>query len=298
MCENQSALTVKTDMITVEQLPVIKQNLLTVKQDVERRTARAASLVCTEENVKEVKKDRAELNKEFSAFEDARKNVKAAILKPYEEFEEVYKDCVAGAYKKADEALKAKIADVENALKAERQAAFDEYFAKKRAETGIDFVVPEQVGIKITLSGSAENYKKAADDFFDKVAKELDTISKIDDAPEILYEYKRHLDLAAALATVTNRKAALKAQAEAAEAERNAAENAQAEQAPEAEDLDVWDSLPPWSGAAEAPEAEFFEEPAKEYIIKIRAGKRAFEKIALYLSDGGIDWEVMDNDNF
>lgn len=291
----------QTNMITVEQLPVIKQNLLTVKQDVERRTARAASLVCTEENVKEVKKDRAELNKEFSAFEDARKNVKAAILKPYEEFEEVYKDCVAGAYKKADEALKAKIADVENALKAERQAAFDEYFAKKRAETGIDFVVPEQVGIKITLSGSAESYKKAADEFFDKVAKELDAISKIDDAPEILYEYKRHLDFATALATVTNRKVALKAQAE---AEKNAAEDVQVEQAqetPETEGFDVWDSLPPWSGAAEAvevPEAEFFEEPAKEYIIKIRAGKRAFEKIALYLSDGGIDWEVLDNDNF
>ena len=119
------------DIIVIEQLPIISQNLMAIKADVDARTARAASLICTEDTVKEVKKERAELNKEFTALENERKRVKSAILKPYEEFEAVYKECVSAAYKAADETLKGKIADVENGLKAERQAAFNEYFERK-----------------------------------------------------------------------------------------------------------------------------------------------------------------------
>ena len=164
------------DIIVLEQLPIISQNLMAIKAEVDARTARAASLICTEDTVKEVKKERAELNKEFTALENERKRVKSAILKPYEEFEAVYKECVSAAYKAADETLKEKIADVENGLKAERQAAFNEYFDRKCRETGIDFVVPEQVGVKITLSGSADSYKQAADAFFDSVLADIRTI--------------------------------------------------------------------------------------------------------------------------
>lgn len=274
------------DIIVLEQLPVIRQNLMAIKAEVDARTSRAASLICTEDTVKEVKKERAELNKEFATLENERKRVKSAILKPYEEFEAVYKECVSEAYKAADETLKSKIADVENGLKAERQAAFNEYFGRKCRETGIDFVVPEQVGVKITLSGSAESYKQAADAFFDKVMAELSTIDKMTDKDEILYEYKQTLDLGQAIAAVTNRKAALKS----AEAEKSVP---RVDAAPEADDLPDFpgdlDDLPP---LPEAEEPVIFEEPEKDYNIHVVCGKSAFVDIARYLDSIGVSWEV------
>lgn len=274
------------DIIVLEQLPVIRQNLMAIKAEVDTRTARAASLICTEDTVKEVKKERAELNKEFTALENERKRVKSAILKPYEEFEAVYKECVSAAYKAADETLKRKIADVENGLKAERQAAFNEYFDRKKSETGIDFVVPERVGVKITLSGNAESYKQAADAFFDKVMAELSTIDKMTDKDEILYEYKQTLDLGQAIAAVTNRKAALKS----AEAEKSVP---RVDAVPEADDLPDFpgdlDDLPP---LPEAEEPVIFEEPEKDYQLHVVCGKSAFVEIARYLDSIGVKWEV------
>lgn len=274
------------DIIVIEQLPIISQNLMAIKAEVDARTARAASLICTEDTVKEVKKERAELNKEFTALENERKRVKSAILKPYEEFEAVYKECVSAAYKAADETLKRKIADVENGLKAERQAAFNEYFDRKKSETGIDFVVPEQVGVKITLSGNAESYKQAADAFFDKVMAELSTIDKMTDKDEILYEYKQTLDLGQAIAAVTNRKAALKS----AEAEKSVP---RVDAVPEADDLPDFpgdlDDLPP---LPEAEEPVIFEEPEKDYQLHVVCGKSAFVEIARYLDSIGVKWEV------
>lgn len=274
------------DIIVIEQLPIISQNLMAIKAEVDARTARAASLICTEDTVKEVKKERAELNKEFTTLENERKRVKSAILKPYEDFEAVYKECVSAAYKAADETLKEKIADVENGLKAERQAAFNEYFDRKRVETGIDFVVPEQVGVKITLSGSAESYKQAADAFFDKVMAELSTIDKMADKDEILYEYKQTLDLGQAIAVVTNRKAALKS----AEAEKSVP---RVDAVPEADDLPDFpgdlDDLPP---LPEVEETTIFEEPEKDYQLHVVCGKSDFVDIARYLDSIGVSWEV------
>lgn len=274
------------DIIVLEQLPVIRQNLMAIKAKVDARTTRAASLICTEDTVKEVKKERAELNKEFTSLENERKRVKSAILKPYEDFEKVYKECVSDAYKAADETLKGKIADVENGLKAERQAAFNEYFDRKSRETGIDFVVPEQVGVKITLSGSAESYKQAADAFFDKVVSELSTIDKMNDKDEILYEYKQTLNLGQAIAAVTNRKAALKF----AEAEKSV---------PTVEEAKTVDDLPDFPGDLDdlppLPEVEdpaIFEEPEKDYNIHVVCRKSDFVDFARYLDSIGVSWEV------
>lgn len=278
------------DIIVVEQLPIISQNLMAIKAKVDARTTRAASLICAEDTVKEVKKERAELNKEFTSLENERKRVKSAILKPYEDFEKVYKECVSDAYKAADETLKGKIADVENGLKAERQAAFNEYFDRKRRETGIDFVVPEQVGVKITLSGSAESYKQAADAFFDKVVSELSTIDKMNDKDEILYEYKQTLNLGQAIAAVTNRKAALKF----AEAEKSV---------PTAEEAKTVDDLPDFPGdlddlppLPEVEEPAIFEEPEKDYYIHVVCGKSAFVGLAKYLDSMCLKWEVKENE--
>ena len=97
------------ELIKVVQLPVIEEQLRSMKETVDKRVEEALSLVCTEETIQTVISARAELNKEFQELEEQRKEVKKAVLSPYERFETVYKECVSDAFKRADAALKSKV---------------------------------------------------------------------------------------------------------------------------------------------------------------------------------------------
>ena len=113
----------ENNLIVVKQLPIIEDQLRQVKASVDARVAQALALACTEETYKDVKKARAELNKEFQDLEARRREVKKAILAPYEAFEKLYKECAADAFTKADAELKAKIASVENGIKGAKREA-------------------------------------------------------------------------------------------------------------------------------------------------------------------------------
>ena len=82
----------ENNLIVVKQLPIIEDQLRQVKASVDDRVAQALSLACTEETYKNVKKARAELNKEFQDLEARRREVKKAILAPYKGFEKLYKE--------------------------------------------------------------------------------------------------------------------------------------------------------------------------------------------------------------
>ena len=49
------------------------------------------------------------------------KNIKSKILKPYEDFENIYKTNISDKYKNADIELKTKIDNIENNLKKEKR---------------------------------------------------------------------------------------------------------------------------------------------------------------------------------
>ena len=78
-------------VIELQQLPIIVERLHSVKADIERRTAEATSLICTEETYKSVKDARAQLTKEFKEYEAQRTAIKSKILEPYNAFEQVYR---------------------------------------------------------------------------------------------------------------------------------------------------------------------------------------------------------------
>ena len=80
------------NLIVVKQLPVITERLRELKEDIESRTTAAVAMDCTEDTYKEIKKIRADLNKECKEYEDRRIAVKKAINAPYEAFNEVYKE--------------------------------------------------------------------------------------------------------------------------------------------------------------------------------------------------------------
>ena len=66
---------------------VIDFNFQELKQEIINRVAMYSNLVYTEEQVKQAKADRANLNKFVKALSDERIKVKKQCLKPYEEFE-------------------------------------------------------------------------------------------------------------------------------------------------------------------------------------------------------------------
>lgn len=217
----------ESSLIQVKQIPVIIENLKSVKSEIEKKVNSACEMVCTDENYKEIKKLRSELNKEFSEFESRRKAVKSEIMTPYEAFETVYKDCVTNPYKKADSALKGKINATEQELKRVKYEKSMSYFEEYKKSLGIDFVTYEQVNLNITMSVSLKKLKETIKTFLDKVMDDLKLISTQPHTDEILYEYKRSLNVSASITTVSERFKAIeseKARAEAEKAEREKAE--------------------------------------------------------------------------
>lgn len=193
------------EMIVVKQLPIIEQQLKVVSAEIDAKVNGAIALVCTEENVKTIKEIRATLNKESKEYEDKRKQVKAEIMKPYEEFEAIYKECISDKYKTADIELKNKIDSVENELKANKKAEVVNYFNEYLNSKNIDFVSFEHANINITLSASMKSLKEQAKNFIDKIADDLNLIDTQEHKAEILVEYKQSLNVSNAITTVNNR---------------------------------------------------------------------------------------------
>jgi len=214
---------ISNEIIVVKQLPVIEEQLLTIKAEIKRRVDEALSLECTEETVKQIKAVRAGLSKDFAVLEEKRKEVKGKIMSPYERFEEIYKDCVTNIFKPADSQLAKKIAEVEDGLKAQKAAEILGYFNELCQSKRIDFVSYEQVGAPVTLSASKKSLKDKVKAFLDKVSDDLVMIGTQEYSAEILVEYKRTINVSQAIMTVTNRNKAIeweRAQAEAARAAR------------------------------------------------------------------------------
>ena len=293
------------EIIAVKQLPVIVEQLAQVRDAVIARVQTATSLVCTDETVKEVKKARAELNAEFKAWEEKRKEVKTAVMTPYEKFEAVYKDCVSDTYKKADADLKAKIDGVEKELKDRKSAEVREYFMEYLASKYIDFVTFEQAGINITLSASMKSLKEQAKSFIDKISDDLALIETQEHKAEILVEYKKTLNVSSAITGVTARFKAIedeKKRMEEAEARRLAEEQRIAEMRKEAfseyfnenyvdddtkEDLNIPVEAPEISAPVEVQAKE------KQYTLSftVTATKDKLRELKAFLDNGGYKYE-------
>ncbi len=216
------------ELIKVTQPPIIEQRLTEVKAFVDKTVADAMSLVCIEATVQSVKATRTELNKQFAALEDQRKAVKAAVLDPYNRFEAVYKECVSDAYRRADADLKQKINDVEGEMKRRCEDGLREYFTELCTAYHIDFLPFEQAGITVSMTDAKSKTqppKKLREQlalFVAGIAQSVELISGMDDADEIIAEYRRCFDATAAIGIVQERHRRIEAE-KAARAEREAA---------------------------------------------------------------------------
>lgn len=260
------------EIIAVKQLPVIVEKLEQIKAEVTERVKIATALVCTEETVKEVKKARTELSKDFKAWEEKRKEVKAAVMSPYEQFEEVYNCCISDTYKTADKDLKAKIDSVENELKAKKKNEVKEYFDEYLLSKGIDFITFADTNLNITLSASVKSLKEQSKAFVDRICEDLNLINTQEHKAEILVEYKQSLNVSNAITSVTERLKAI-------EEEKKRLTTHQEKPAEEEQQQLI-----------EAPKVE---EEEKQFTLrfKVTATKAKLKELKMFLDNGGYEYE-------
>ncbi len=285
----------ENNLIVVKQLPVIEEQLKELKEQNLRRVEAVLAMPCTEDTVKELKKERAALNKEFNAFEQRRKEVKAQVLAPWDQFETVYQDCVSNVFKGAETQLKAKITEVEGGLKAQKAEEIKGYYDELSQTLGIDFLPFDKSGIEITLSASMKSLRDKVNNLLTQISEELRIIGQQEYAAEILVEYKKDpFHLSTAVFAVTERHRAI-------EAERHRREEkAQQEKAQEEAIHQVEQAAEEWAAPQpveappeEAPAAQPTPAEERKYTVRFTVTATKAEILALkkFLKDGGYHYE-------
>lgn len=287
--------------MVVQQLPIIQQQLASVKDSLLKHLEEIQTMDCTEETRVECKAFRAALTREFNVFETRRKEIKAEIAKPYNEFEAIYKDCIANTYRQADAALAEKISTVEDGIKQRKREEIRRYFAEYAASVNVPPTLFnfEKAAVNITLSASEKALKKQCKEALDRVAADLDAIQNMDNAAEVKVEYEKTLSLPAAIATVNARKIAIEKELN-EQREREEAKTAQ-----EAHDSrvsaikDEYDELfPPVEIPPDEPQEPVGlipdEPPRKKYTTVFRVSAysiEAIKELKKFLINGGYEYE-------
>lgn len=268
-------------LIVVKQLPVIEEQLRTLKDRWERRALDAESMVCTEETIQAVKAFRSEMRKEFDEVEALRKEAKQAVMEPYNRFEVVYKECVTAAFHRADIACSSKISDVEADMKRSCEDGLREYFSELCAVHHLDWLEYERAGIKVDMaSAKAKTPKKLREQliaFVTGVAESVNRINLMDNPEEIMVEFKETLDEARAIFAVSERHRRIEEQKAAHEARK-------AEQDREADMVRLVEALAP-PVVVEAPE------PVCKCTFTVHATKAQLRKLKEFLKMEGIKYE-------
>jgi hypothetical protein len=267
-------------VLQVVQIPVIQQNLLAVKEQVIARVEAVKNMAVTDENRKQAKDIRAELNKERAAFDEQLKQVKAVVMKPYDELVATYKECITVPYSEADEVLKTSIAEIEDSIKAEKRKDVEAYFNEYAEVVRIDFVKFENVGLNISLSASVKSLKKQVRDYLNKVAAEIDSLLSMENKEELFSEYKRNgYNLALAITTVDDRHKRIESE------KQKVAEAMQQKQVDETVVAKVAEVVAP-------PEIAKIED-TEVYTLNftVRGTKAQLKELKNFLNNGGYDYE-------
>lgn len=221
---------IKADsLIVIETLPVITEQLQSIKPVIEKKISNVLALDCNKNTVKAIKDLRADLNADFENLEQRRKFVKSKVMEPYEDFNKVYKNCVTTLFEDADAKLKARINEVDEIRKAEKRTAVETFFNEYLQSQNIDFVTFNDANINVTLNSSKKGLLEQAKAYIDRISDDLKLIDTQEHKEEILVEYKKSLNVSSAITTVCDRHKAIEAekvkkeQAEQVEAERQAA---------------------------------------------------------------------------
>lgn len=210
MEHNIPADTVTAELIVVTQLPVIEERLQSMKADVDALVLEGLSMVCTGETIQSVKAKRSEIRKKCSQIKYSLKDAEEYILKPFRSIEQYCKEQLLSPLQDADEKLKVSISEFEDGIiKRQCEEGLRDYFAELCAVHHLDWLTYERAGIKVDMASAKaktpSKLRKQLMEFVVGVADSVDRISALEDASEIMAEYKRTLNAADAICTVQER---------------------------------------------------------------------------------------------
>lgn len=250
------------NIIKVEQLPVIVERLHEIKAEIEKEAKALMELECTDETLTFVKAKRADFNKVAKEYEEKRKEVKNAILEPYNAFEEVYKECITVPVKKALEEVDGKIKEITDKRVDGKVLFAKGFYSSLAAKFNLMWLEFERLGIKVNASDTEAKIKSAISEKVDKILDDLKLIATHEHPDEILYEYKNSLNAINAIVNVMERHKALD---KVEKAEANSAVPAETTMTED----DILDAVMADMEVKDVPKMVVFEKPKKEFKFKI-----------------------------
>lgn len=178
-------------LVRIETLPKVFYQLDTIKEQILPKIEELKNLECyDEEDKKELKKYRSEVNKLLNTLETKRKAIKTAILEPYCAYETYYTQNVKSLLEDGLNALDEKIKRVEEDMIDEKTLELKDFFNEWVEYYHLENIVNfDKLPIKINLSTSMTNLKNQIKDFLEKVSFDMECISSEEFRSEVLYEY-------------------------------------------------------------------------------------------------------------
>lgn len=266
------------EIIKIQHLPEIFEQLEKVGKFVDEKLKGVTDLKATDANKSNLKDKRTEINNTLSILEDKRKEIKKAIETPYDVFNAKYTKEVKEKLEDASKTLTWKINFIEDTQKKAKEQVLREFFEEYKVSKNIDFVDFEQMHLNIILSTTEVKYKNDIVKFLDKVSDELDLINLQSSKEEIMYEYKKTLDLANSIKIVQERKMAI---------EKAAEENAKKELLAKQQQVKV-DEIKKvvLTGPVKEEKEEIF-----QLTFKVRGTKNQLVLLKNFLNEGGYDYE-------
>lgn len=265
------------EIIKIQHLPEIFEQLEKVGKFVDEKLKGVTDLKATDANKSNLKDKRTEINNTLSILEDKRKEIKKAIETPYDVFNAKYTKEVKKKLENASKTLTGKINFIEDTQKKAKEQVLRKFFEEYKVSKNIDFVDFEQMHLNIILSTTEVKYKNDIVKFLDKVSDELDLINLQSSKEEIMYEYKKTLDLANSIKIVQERKMAI---------ERATEENAKRELLAKQQQENVTEVKRVLTTPVKEVKEEIY-----QLTFTVRGTKNQLVLLKNFLNDGGYEYE-------
>lgn len=225
----------------------IDWNFEELKNEVAEKAAEYLNLVYSDDQIKEAKKDRANLNNFKKALDKKRKEVKAQVMEPYADFESKIKE-ITSIVDQAVLNIDTQVKGYEEGLRAEKEKRCKEIYAECIGD--LDRIVSWETVFNpkwLNKTTTEKAIREEIEAFREKVDRELKTIEA--DTSEFVFEmkeeYLKTFDLARAMSVKQEleeakaKKAIFEAEQKRIEAERQEALKREAEQVIYAENKPV-----------------------------------------------------------
>lgn len=176
------------------QAAVIAENLLAIK--------------VTEENVKSAKKVLAEVNKRVALLNQQRIAIKNEILKPYDSMAAQVKE-IESIVKIAEDRVREQVRELEETEREKKRVDLETIWADRigmyeyaKVLNISDWIEPMHLNKTQTVKKSEEEMTA----FLERSERDIETLSGMASADDLIHEYRQSKDMASAIQTVAERK--------------------------------------------------------------------------------------------